>query len=48
MCHEFEHHAWSRDTEEAPEKEEADGPPFLNDEPAEEVEILTDGGDEDE
>jgi len=47
MCHEFDYRAWSRDTEEEAE-EEADEPSFLNDEPAEDVEILTDGGDENE
>jgi len=44
MCHEFDYHDWAR-TVESDEEEEEDEPSFLNDEPAEDVEILTDGGD---
>jgi len=47
MCHEFDYRAWSRDAEES-EEEEPDEPSFLNDEPAKDVEILTDGGDDEE
>jgi hypothetical protein len=45
MCHEFDAHDWSRSEEETDDLEEAD-PSFLNDEASEEVELLTDGGDE--
>jgi hypothetical protein len=46
MCHEFDAHDWSRSEEETDDLEEEADPSFLNDEASEEVELLTDGGDE--
>jgi len=49
MCHGFDSRDWRIEQEDEPEDEaeeiESD-PSFLNDETAEDVEILTDGGDE--
>jgi len=45
MCHGFEGRDWSRETEEESDETD-DEPSFLNDEPADNVEILTDGGDD--
>ncbi len=47
MCHGYEGRDWSYATDEESE-EETDTPSFLSDEAADDVEILTDGGDEDE
>jgi hypothetical protein len=47
MCHGHGGRRWSRNVE-SEETEEDDEPSFLNDETAEDVEILTDGGDEEE
>jgi hypothetical protein len=48
MCHGFRDRDRSTDSEKQPDEEELEesDPSFLNDEPAEDVEILTDGGDE--
>jgi hypothetical protein len=46
MCHGFDARDWSREIEDEPEKEEIDEPSFAKEEPAEDAEILTDGGDE--
>jgi len=47
MCHGFDARDWSREIEDEPEEEkEADEPSFAKEEPAENAEILTDGGDE--
>ena len=48
MCHEFDAHDWARESEEEESENEADEPSFLNEEPAKDVELLTDGGDDDE
>jgi hypothetical protein len=48
MCHGSDRRAWERETEEEDEPMEAEEPSFLEDEPAEDVELLTDGGDEDD
>lgn len=45
MCHGFRTRDWSREAEEESEETTEDPSPF-NDEPAEDVEILTDGGDD--
>lgn len=45
MCHHTTNYEWSHDAEEKQEEEE---PSFPEKEPAEDVEILTDGGDEDQ
>lgn len=53
MCHGYDAREWTRTVEEdeaAEESEEPDGseePSFFDDEPAQEVELLTDGGDDD-
>lgn len=48
MCHGFEPRDWSREVEDETDEEPADEPSFMKDEPAEDAELLTDGGDEDE
>ena len=48
MCHGFDSRDWrieQEDERDEPEEVESD-PSFLNDETAEDVEIVTDGGDE--
>jgi hypothetical protein len=45
MCHGIGGRDWSRDSDDASD-ESTDKPSFLNDEDTEDVEILTDGGDE--
>jgi len=49
MCHSYDARRWSRTTEENPDEpgEPDDEPSFLDEEPAEDVELLTDGGDGD-
>lgn len=44
MCHGFDGHNWSRESEES--EESADDPSFLNEGSTDDVEVLTDGGDE--
>lgn len=44
MCHSYDARRWSRATE---EEDTEDDPAFLEDEAAEDVELLTDGGDGD-
>lgn len=44
MCHEFGRRAWNREPE--PEEEADETPEFLNEDAPEDVELLTDGGDE--
>jgi hypothetical protein len=50
MCHGFDGRSWSRELEleDEPDEETADDPSFAKEEPVEDAEILTDGGDEDE
>ncbi|WP_299263988.1 hypothetical protein [Halorientalis sp.] len=50
MCHGFDSYDWSSKADEEPEEPEetADKPSFAADEPAEDVNILTDGGDEED
>lgn len=45
MCHGFDAYDWSREVDEESE-ETANEPSFATDESAEDVNILTDGGDE--
>lgn len=47
MCHGFKTRDWTRESEEESEAMTDDPSPF-DDEPAEDVEILTDGGDSEE
>jgi len=44
MCHEYRRRTWNSDSE--PEETEDETPEFLNDDAPEDVELLTDGGDE--
>ncbi len=49
MCHHFDARPWDERTVEAEKDDEADEegtPTFLDEEPATDVELLTDGGDE--
>lgn len=46
MCHSYDARRWTRTAEDDPEEPE-DEPSFLDEEPAEDVELLTDGGDDD-
>jgi hypothetical protein len=48
MCHHFDSRRWDERTtlEETDESEEAETPEFLAEEAAEDVDLLTDGGDE--
>lgn len=51
MCHSYDARRWTRTAEEDPEDPEDPGDPdekpsFLDEEPAEDVELLTDGGDD--
>jgi hypothetical protein len=49
MCHGYTPRDWSSEVaEEVEEDSETDDPSFLEDEPAEDTELLTDGGDDDE
>ncbi len=50
MCHGYDprEHAWHEESIEAETDEEEADPAFFDDEPAEDVEILTDGGEGDE
>lgn len=49
MCHSYDARRWNRTAEqESEESEEPDeNPSFLDEEAAEDVELLTDGGDDD-
>ena len=49
MCHGHDVRRWTRTAEEDPEDpdESDEEPAFLDGEPAEDVELLTDGGDDD-
>ena len=44
MCHEYTGRAWNR--EYTDDEETEDAPSFLNEEGSDDVEVLTDGGDE--
>lgn len=46
MCHEYFSRDWSRETDETTEEADDELPGFLNEEASEDVEIVTDGGDE--
>jgi len=45
MCHSYDARRWTRTDEEDPEASETE-PSFLEEEPAEDVELLTDGGED--
>ena len=44
MCHEYTARAWNRENFESEDEEET--PSFLNEEGADDVEVVTDGGEE--
>ncbi|WP_459191736.1 hypothetical protein [Halosimplex sp. J119] len=44
MCHEYTSRVWDRDRDEA--EAEEDLPEYLNEDGSDDVEVLTDGGDE--
>jgi hypothetical protein len=48
MCHSYDARRWTRTVEEDPEEPDdpEEEPSFLEDEPADDVELLTDGGDD--
>jgi hypothetical protein len=48
MCHGFDGPRWTERTFEKRESDSDDASPFSDEEPDEDVELLTDGGDEDE
>mgnify|MGYP000283052404 CR=1 FL=1 len=46
MCHEYRSRVWDRAREDDEDETEDDMPAFANEEGSEDVELLTDGGDE--